>query len=178
MICLRFPVTFLQQMSRQLCEHCRLMGSHAWLLPAHCSESFWIFEEGSGAFTIPYGTVKCAAGAIGNPQGDHCVNQQNCQASLIINTQYFSLHRSMQQLYLPDMSTSEFNQLLSLETSGDKWCSSRVGVVSGAVYIFVSDMDRGIECTLRKSDDDRKMSGAIDTLEGRDVIQKDYCIQV
>lgn len=77
-----------------------------------------IFEEGSGAFSIPYRacywppTVKCTAGAT----GDYCVNQQNCQGSLIgaAPTTYFSLHRSLQQLYFPNISTTEFKRFLTL----------------------------------------------------------------
>ena len=40
-------------------------------------------------------------------------------------------------------------------------------------YIFVSDMDSGIECTLSTLADHTKLCGAVDTLEGWDAIQRD-----
>jgi len=47
------------------------------------------------------------------------------------------------------------------------------GIPQGSVLfnIFVGDMDSEIECTLGKFADDMKLSGAVDMLEGRDVIQ-------
>ena len=39
--------------------------------------------------------------------------------------------------------------------------------------IIISDTDDGIECTISKSADDIKLSGAVNTLQGREAIQRD-----
>jgi len=53
------------------------------------------------------------------------------------------------------------------------------GVLQGLVLgwmllnIFVSDMERGIECTLNKFADDTKTCGTVSTMEGNVAIQRD-----
>ncbi|GAB0205605.1 cAMP-dependent protein kinase inhibitor alpha [Grus japonensis] len=59
-----------------------------------------------------------------------------------------------------------------METS-DEWCSSGVSTGPALFDLFVNDMDSGIKCTLSKFADNTKLCGVVNTLEGRDAIQRD-----
>jgi len=73
---------------------------------------------------------------------------------------------------------------LALSISGDGAPTASLGSCAGAsplgqviFIIFISELDSGIEGSLRKFVDNPKLSGAIDTTEGRDTIQWNRSIQ-
>ncbi|GAB0202199.1 mitochondrial enolase superfamily member 1 [Grus japonensis] len=99
---------------------------------------------------------------------------------------YWALHRSQGEIFSSEgdrriekqqMSNSVIGVLLDLEEGQVNFYEAKqmdIMVLGLALFnIFVGDMDSGIECTLSQFANNTKLCGVVDTLEGRDAIERD-----
>lgn len=64
-------------------------------------------------------------------------------------------------------------RLYVLVEASHKGCPQEAHLGTGALYIFISNVDRKIMCTLSKFTDDSKLSSVVDMTERRNTIQRD-----
>ncbi|KAK4816061.1 hypothetical protein QYF61_011069 [Mycteria americana] len=58
--------------------------------------------------------------------------------------------------------------------TGDQQCSSEFNSRARSVqYIYIKNLDAGVECTISKFANDTKLGGAVDSLKGQDTLQRD-----
>lgn len=70
-----------------------------------------------------------------------------------------------------------FNQLYSATQFPDGDQDASLGLVLGPVLFNVfNDTSSGIECTLSKIVGDAKLNGAVDRLEERDTVQRNFTL--